>query len=784
MYSYEWNTKTGGYTLTPQTAKFVASEIRPVYAQELKLVGLDEFFQFNKNETAPICWAKQNVYIYRGEEIAKLEKTQYGQPIKPKYLSGPRSLKPVDIKAMLEEKANTDFLAALLADTQKRLKEMYDQYASQCDIAYIGFSGGKDSVLLLDICHRTLPLSVPVVFSDTDMELPDTYAMWDEVQHRYPDRTFLKVRAAQTALKNWEIFGPPSRTIRWCCSVHKSTPAILHLKERTGKDMLHALAFLGVRNEESLSRAGYEDIGVGVKNASQINSYPVLSWGSHELWLYTFAENLPINAAYKKGLPRVGCILCPEASEKYAWFVNAVYPNAIKPYNDAIINSIDKQFDSEEDKLNYLSTAGWQARKSGETLKKSLHKPPEKIEGTSVSWIIPNALRLRVIEWIKTLGQVLVNADGWDVVYHNGNSTTEKKLSFRSIESKNDCFRLECSFEDNKELRNNVKYVRQCIFKAEGCVGCRACEAECTMKALRFVNGEVSVDAFKCVHCLNCHSTDYGCWRFKSMYISESMGDELSTINKYTNFGLRTEWIGVYVNERENFSQTMSLGTKMIPAARAWFRQALLMKEKTCEPTKLLDIVSIKDVEYPPFWDMLWYGLVNYAAIVKWFVTTTEVEKAYTPDDLFTMMGGDIKDTTKKGGISAFKDMLTKSQFAKEPNPIVSLAMKGKQVGTMMRVPHAVNDLSLLYSLFVMSTIAEQTSFSVSRLMAADFSAKYVSPLVAFAMPIADFKQQCQGLADRYGDFIHCSFTLGLDEIQIKTNQKMVDDVIDLVLNT
>ena len=73
MYSYEWNTKTGGYTLTPQTAKFVASEIRPVYAQELKLVGLDEFFQFNKNETAPICWAKQNVYIYRGEEIAKLE---------------------------------------------------------------------------------------------------------------------------------------------------------------------------------------------------------------------------------------------------------------------------------------------------------------------------------------------------------------------------------------------------------------------------------------------------------------------------------------------------------------------------------------------------------------------------------------------------------------------------------------------------------------------------------------------------------------------------------------
>ena len=292
MYSYKWNKKTGGYTLTTQAAKFVASEIRPVFAQELKLIGFDEHFEFDINEAAPICWAKQNVYIYRGEEIAKLEKTQYGKPITPNYLVKPMKLKPIDISAMLGEKSNQELLAALLADTQKRLKEMYDQYSAGCDIAYIGFSGGKDSVLLLDICHRTLPLSVPVVFSDTDMELPDTYAMWEEVQRRYPERTFLKARAAQSALKNWEVFGPPSRTVRWCCSVHKSTPAILLLKESVGKNTLKAQAFLGVRNEESLSRATYDDIGVGVKNASQVNSYPVLAWGSHELWLYTFAEKL------------------------------------------------------------------------------------------------------------------------------------------------------------------------------------------------------------------------------------------------------------------------------------------------------------------------------------------------------------------------------------------------------------------------------------------------------------------------------------------------------------
>ncbi len=146
-------------------------------------------------------------------------------------------------------------------------------------------------------------------------------------------------------------------------------------------------------------------------------------------------------------------------------------------------------------------------------------------------------------------------------------------------------------------------------------------------------------------------------------------------------------------------------------------------------------------------------------------------------------MGSSIKDATKKGGISAFKDMLTKSPFGTGAYPVVSVAMKGKQVGTMTRVPHAVDDSALLYGLFVMAKEAEQSEFSVSGLMGADFSAKYISPIVAFAMDVERFKQQCLGLSGRYGEFIHCNFTHGLDEIQLKTDAKSADDVIDLMLN-
>ena len=74
MYSYIWNKKTGGYKLTTQTGKFVASEIRPVFAEELCLIGFDEHFKFDSTERQPLMWAKQNTYIYKGEVVAKLKK--------------------------------------------------------------------------------------------------------------------------------------------------------------------------------------------------------------------------------------------------------------------------------------------------------------------------------------------------------------------------------------------------------------------------------------------------------------------------------------------------------------------------------------------------------------------------------------------------------------------------------------------------------------------------------------------------------------------------------------
>ena len=59
MYSFKWDQNTRGYLLTTQTGKSVASEIRPVFAEELSLTGLDARLAFDPAERRPLLWAKQ-----------------------------------------------------------------------------------------------------------------------------------------------------------------------------------------------------------------------------------------------------------------------------------------------------------------------------------------------------------------------------------------------------------------------------------------------------------------------------------------------------------------------------------------------------------------------------------------------------------------------------------------------------------------------------------------------------------------------------------------------------
>lgn len=791
MYNYDWDIETGGYILTTRTDRFVANEIRPVFAEELELTGLSRYFTFDRNDARPFLWAQKNIYYYHGEKVAQSNGTQYGRPIDITcFFEGRKALDPVDIETMVMK--NQNIMSAVVDDAKRRTKELYDADIDRCDKVYIAFSGGKDSIVLLHLCDEVLPQDIPVIFSDTDMELPDTYEIWDEIQKYYPHRTFISARADTRALDNWNLFGPPSRAIRWCCSVHKSTPALIQLKKMLGKSSIRVMAFVGVRGEESISRSFYEDSNDGVKNASQMNRMPILDWGAHELWLYIFQNDLQINRAYKRGLPRVGCVMCPESAEKYVWLVDAAYPGMLDPYADIILKTGNKTFSSDEEKNEYIGKQGWQARKSGVTLKDTITAPIESTEGLRTTFKSSFFDEQRFFTWLKPLGDVVYNPETSGLMLKLPNTLNEGiPFTYHTPYAGGGVLTIDFHSED--ERLSLIPVIRTMLKKVSACVGCRACEAECTHGALYFADGRVQIDEEKCVHCKQCFDNiKDGCWRYKSMYKSENQPKkQINSINRYNNFGLREKdehlWISALVEMRDDFFPWDSghrLGRKMVEAASPWFQQAELVNVKSRKPTVLVDLFQKLGGASVFGWEIIWMNLANNAVLVKWFITSTRIGETYSVEKLTDMLKVDypeLGNSTIKGGLAAFKDMVTKSPIG-EDNNVFTYEMKGKSVISLTRLAKQVHPLTVLYGLYLNARLSDKSTFTVMGLMDADVDSAYVSSIIAFGIPGGEFKRICEGLHSRYPDYIATTFTHGNDEIRIFPDKFTTEDVINLAI--
>lgn len=783
MYGYKWDLQTRGYSLTTQTGKFVANELRPVFAEELQLIGFNSRFEFETNEKWPLMWAQRNLYFINGEKVAQLNKTQHDKPFTAEFFfEGRKKLKPVNIDEMVN--INAAIMGALVTDTLKRIKEIYNQQIKKCDTVYIGFSGGKDSVVLLDLCHRVLPFSVPVVFSDTDMELPDTYKVWEDVKMRYPDRPFLKVRAETSALENWRRFGPPSQALRWCCSVHKSAPAILALKTWIGSPSTQTLAFVGVRGEESQRRSGYEDVGDGLKSQNQVNAMPILNWSSHELYLYIFENDLVLNQAYRNGLSRVGCLLCPMSSERQTELIRQVYSEAVLPFVNEVKRASNRAFATPEDAEQFVFSGGWHARKSGVSLREVINAPNIERQEGKITYLLPSESSMTMLEWLKTVGKVerLRNGEGFVLRVQSG----IVDVHIKAMENGDSVI---FSFPNSKPDKKISAALTRVVNKTIGCVGCRVCEVGCPTAALT-LTPHVMVDAARCICCQNCHSPRYGCLRYFSKRYAGGSTMNISGINKYMTFGLRPEWIAVLSAEREQFRTTHALGNRMVPSAITWFREAGLIRESTAiKTTPLLMLGEGAGFDDLRFWHLIWMGLSNRSPLVKWYVCNTPLGEYISRDEIDGILAQSVQsESVRKGAIQSLGALLKWTPLGTGVSPIVNLDGTKKSDGTfreirsLRRMAGEIDSLVVLYGLYIMAQLTGRRSFTVREIMMGEFDAPYISPLVAFGILPEIFKAQCLGLSSKYPEYIYCSFTHGLDEVRVFPETKTVDSVIELVL--
>lgn len=174
MYNYCWDIETGGYLLLPTKITGVTKEVRPVFAEELRFLEFDKKHGWEfPNCKEPLLWAESRKYYYHGELVAEVTGGGLYKMPEIKYISENLHLKPIDISKMIEK--NRLLMDGLTQETLKKIYSIFEEYNARVDMCYAAFSGGKDSVVMLDLVQRALPHDkFCVVFGDTTMELSDT----------------------------------------------------------------------------------------------------------------------------------------------------------------------------------------------------------------------------------------------------------------------------------------------------------------------------------------------------------------------------------------------------------------------------------------------------------------------------------------------------------------------------------------------------------------------------------------------------------------------------------
>jgi phosphoadenosine phosphosulfate reductase len=185
----------------------------------------------------------------------------------------------------------------------------------------ISYSGGKDSLATLLVVTKAIG-KVPLLFADTGMEFPETYANVEEAARHY-GLDLIRTDGKTQFWDNFERQGPPAVNARWCCRVCKLTPLANLIRGHWGE----CLSFIGQRRYESAARAQSDRVWRNSNVRAQLSAAPIHHWTALHVWLYLMREHAPYNILYEHHLDRIGCFMCPSSDMAMIHIIEKEYPD-------------------------------------------------------------------------------------------------------------------------------------------------------------------------------------------------------------------------------------------------------------------------------------------------------------------------------------------------------------------------------------------------------------------------------------------------------------------------
>lgn len=400
------------------------------------------------------------------------------------------------------------------------------------DSMFVSFSGGKDSTVTSSLVLNALGKEEVIhIYGDTTLEYPESIEYIKRFRKEHPRVPLLTAKNNdQNFYDLCDKIGPPSRVLRWCCTVFK-TGAINRKIEQLFGNKTKVIAFHGIRRSESTSRSKYDRISISPKITKQIVCQPIIDWLDFDIWLYILANDIDFNGAYRQGFSRVGCWCCPNNSD-WAGFLSSIYMNEQYVQFRNQLYSFAKNV-GKVDWKEYVDTGKWKARQGGNGLELSnntvLKFKPCVLEDNSYSYELTRPIDDRLYNLFIPFGIIdkeIGNPRLGEVFVLNRTD----KAPILKLTGKKGQTNLRVTILRNsgpfKKKQYVENYINAQITKFQMCIGCSACASICKNSAIIVENkkpGSVSIESIhyeikpeKCIGCLECIlHFDSGCYMKK-----------------------------------------------------------------------------------------------------------------------------------------------------------------------------------------------------------------------------------------------------------------------------
>ena len=390
------------------TGEYFTTDARPVFPEERLLIEstIGEPLKFINNSV----WNSNGIYFLDGKKIKfsidKLAKSNLEvirETIKKYSAENNYEYFDKNIKTFI--KANKVRYNDISSEAMHYICTSSKEYDPTS--MFVSFSGGKDSTVTSHLVTTALSNpSIIHIFGNTTIELPDTIEYVNRFKKNNRKTPLLiSKNNQQDFFELCKEFGPPSRMLRWCCTVFK-TGFISKRINSTFKNKKSIRTFYGIRRNESKSRSSYNREDDSPKISKQKVSSPIIDWMDYDIWLYILTTGIDFNDAYRKGYSRVGCWCCPNNSKWSQFLISIYYSDLDKKFNDILYDFACKM--GKTDPMEYVESGGWKARSGGAGIDRSknvaIEFKPCATDESSFNYELNKPISIQLYEFFKPFG--------------------------------------------------------------------------------------------------------------------------------------------------------------------------------------------------------------------------------------------------------------------------------------------------------------------------------------------------------------------------------------------